>query len=106
MLEMLAGKFPHVWTDVMKASWLQRYIIIHSILYYDLDTNVITDRQYDRMSKDLVAIMSEMPEDQLKQTDYYYCMYDYDGNTGFDIRDRLTKQDHSYLTRIAMNIRR
>lgn len=91
------------WSDAMKMSLLQRRIIVHSILYYECDESVISDKQYDALSKQLVNLMKQSPE-QLKRTQYYYCMYDFDGSTGFDLRSRLTTKDNEYLTKIALSV--
>lgn len=34
--------------------FLQRFILVHSYIYYELDSNVISDRLYDKKSKELV----------------------------------------------------
>ena len=87
----------------MKMSLLQRRIIVHSILYYDCNESVISDKQYDALSRQLVAMMEQNPA-EVEKTQYCYCMYDFDGSTGFDLRDRLTQEDNEYLTNIALSV--
>ena len=84
--------------DMMRL--LQRWIIVQSILYYEMDFNLVEDSVYDENSNQLMLMIREFPE-EYKQTAYYYCMNDFDGNTGFDIRSRLTNKDHEYLTHTA-----
>ena len=97
-------KMPYIyWDDHLKMSALQRHIIIHSILYYVYDNSVISDKRYDLLSKQLTGLMKENPE-EYKKTNYYYCMYDFDGSTGFDLPSRLTKKDRKYLTKLALSI--
>lgn len=86
-----------------KMSVMQRYIIVHSILYYVKDTSVISDKEFDDVARELVKLKKENPEDY-EQTEYYYCMKDFDGTTGFDLFDKLSMSDKMYLTCIADNV--
>ena len=101
------NKMPLIyWTDEMKLSYLQRVIIINSIMYYELDDTCMTDREYDIISKQYIKMAQKAHKDAVRQTDYYYCMYDFDGTTGFDLYSRLTKHDKKYLKHIAEHILR
>ena len=96
------NKMPLIyWTDEMKLSYLQRVIIINSIMYYELDDTCMTDREYDIISKQYIKMVQKAHKDAVRQTDYYYCMYDFDGNTGFDIIEKLNEKDYSRLLQIA-----
>lgn len=65
--------------------FLQRYIILHSYIYYELDNNIISDRQYDLKAKELVRYKNEYP-DLWKQSMYYKQFGDdYNGATGFTL---------------------
>lgn len=91
-------RFPDDWSIVDKISFLQRKIIILSILYYDMDESPLSDREYDELSYQLL----ELQKDQnASQSQYWYAFYDFDGTTGFHLRDRLTEKDREYLTIIA-----
>lgn len=92
------------WSNTLKMSYLQRRIIVHSILYYKLNESVIDDFQYDGISRQLIRLISESSDDEIKQTTYYYCMYDFDGTTGFDLYDRLNKKDKVHLLNIAYRV--
>ena len=94
------------WSNVLKISWLQRFIIVHSILYYELNESIISDKKFDSVSKQLVNLQKQVTKDELKRTDYFYCMKDFDGSTGFDIYSRLNKKDKKRLTKYAKNILR
>lgn len=89
------------WNNRTKISYLQRRIIIYSIMYYQYNGSCVSDRFYDCISKQLVKLMGECSGAELQQTQYWYAMYDFDGSTGFDIPYRLTKQDRKYLEHIA-----
>ena len=86
-----------------KMSTMQRFIIVHSILYYSKNTSVIADKEFDTVARELVKLKNENEADY-KETDYYYCMKDFDGTTGFDLYDRLNIHDKMYLTCIADNV--
>lgn len=92
------------WSIKTKIEYIQRRIIIYSIMYYNLNTSCITDKQYDKLSQQLIELMNSTDKSILEQTQYYYCMYDFDGSTGFDIPDRLNKSDKEYLTNIALYV--
>lgn len=92
------------WSDITKASYLQRQIIVHSILYYQMSENVITDSQFDAIGKQLVKLRKQMGEDDYQKTEYYYCFQDFDANTGFYLYDALNDYDKQYLSGIARHV--
>ena len=95
------NKMPMVyWSAKTKMSLLQRRIIVYSIMYYQKSQSCVSDRYYDAISRQLCILAKQNPE-EYKHTEYYYAMYDFDGTTGFDIPDRLNKNDLEKLTRIA-----
>ena len=100
--------FSHVpckyWSDNVKMSYLQRRIIVYSIAYYELNETIVNDKQYDDISRQLVRMMKECSEEECKKTDYWYCMSDFDGSTGFDLFSRLTPQDQHYLFKLTKSI--
>lgn len=83
--------------------WLARFVLIHSILYYDMNENVILDSMYDEYSKYLANLIKTNPK-IVKDCYYYSVIFDFDGNTGFDLRSRLTKEDNEYLTKMALKV--
>lgn len=89
------------WDEHVKISYLQRRIIVYSIMYYEMNESCISDKQYDTVGKQLVHLQQSVDLEEFKKSQYYYCMYDFDSSTGFDIPSRLTKEDRDYLTKIA-----
>lgn len=89
------------WDDYVKISYLQRRVIVYSIMYYELDASCISDQQYDNISRQLVQLQHSVDMDEFKKSTYHYAMYDFDGSTGFHIPSRLTTEDREYLTGIA-----
>lgn len=92
------------WTEQTKISYLQRRIIIYSIMYYEMNQNCIPDSEYDKISKQLLKMQSTVDFELLKGTQYFYCMYDFDGTTGYDLPYRLNKKDKDYLYHLAAHI--
>src|SRR5574344_1256036 len=92
------------WSDATKISYLQRRIIVHSILYYEMDSSVINDKQFDVLCQQLVQMQKEADFAEFRKSTYYYVMHDFDGSTGFNIYERLTKYDKEYLSKIAMQV--
>lgn len=83
--------------------FLQRFIILHSYIYYELDNNYISDMEYDKKSKELVQYKNEYPD--LWKNSMYYKQFgnDYNGATGFtlyhDLDDEQKKIIRSLLPR-------
>lgn len=95
-------KFPRRWSKETCINYLQRRIIVASILYYEMDWSPIDDSTYEKFNRQLVSLIKDYPD--IQNTEYGYCMYDYDGSTGFDLYSRLNEFDREYLTKIARNI--
>lgn len=89
------------WDDHVKISYLQRRIIIYSIMYYELNESCVSDKLYDSISQQLVNMQQSVDKEEFKKSKYYYAMHDYNGSTGFYISSRLSKDDYEYLTKIA-----
>ena len=99
------SKMPCIyWSDATKISYLQRRIIIYSIMYYENDESCISDGEYDSISRQLMDLKKKASKEDWEKSTYYYAMHDFDGSTGFDIPSRLTKKDRKYLTRLANTI--
>lgn len=90
-------------SDVQKANLLQRWIIVHSILYYVRDKSFVEDRKFDENERQLVELMNSMSESDRKKTKYWYVFHDFDGSTGFHLYGRLKKKDKEFLDREADN---
>ena len=94
-------KFPRRWDKITCINFLQRKIILNCIAYYQLNTNKLTDKEYDELSKQLVSLQKDI---NINDTQYGYIMYDFDGTTGFDLYDRLNASDQQYLMNIACHV--
>lgn len=77
--------------------FLQRFIILHSYIYYELNSNVISDKQYDEKSKELVKYKNEYPE--LWKSSMYCKQFgdDYNGATGFTLYHDLDEHQKEII---------
>ena len=89
------------WSDQTKISLLQRRILVYSIQYYKMSETVISDKEYDSISRQLLQLQKTASEADREGSQYWYVFNNFDANTGFDLYDRLTEKDQSYLMRIA-----
>lgn len=94
------------WSTKTRIEYIQRRIIVFSIMYYELSESPLDDKQYDSIAYQLVEYMNTTPKKILEQTYYWYVFYDFDGSTGFYLPYRLNKKDKEYLTNLAGNIKR
>lgn len=89
------------WSNQTKISLLQRRILVYSIQYYKLSETVISDKEYDSISRQLLQLQKTASKEDREGSQYWYVFNNFDANTGFDLYDRLTERDQNYLMRIA-----
>lgn len=94
-------KFNKNWTTVDKLNYLERMILIHSYLYYEMNETVIDDARYNEISRILAKKVERYRGTKLKQTMYGYAFKDFDGSTGFDLIFKLKKKDKTYIIELA-----
>lgn len=89
-----------------KINRLQRIIIVHSFLYYELDFNIVSDKEYDDMCKKLVKYKNDYPE--LWTLSEYHKQFgdEYNGCTGYTLYHDLDKHQKSIIESIAYTLRR
>lgn len=85
-----------------KISVLQRFIIVHSWLYYVLDSPVISDKSFDELCKQYMKNKNKV---KLSKTDYGYMFKDFDGNTGFDLPSRVKEEQKKYIEGIVFTLK-
>ena len=93
------------WNNKTRIEYMQRRIIVFSIMYYELSESPLDDKQYDSIAYQLVEYMNTTPKEILEQTKYWYVFYDFDGSTGFYLPYRLTEEDKDYLYKIARQVK-
>lgn len=93
--------FPDNWHLIDKINFIQRKILLNSMMYYDYDMSYISDHHYDDCCKKLVKLHNIYGPDFIEDSMYGYVYYDFDGSTGFHLTDRLTIEDREYLRSIC-----
>ena len=86
--------------------FLQRFIIVHSYIYYELNNNVITDKYYDEKSKELTKLKQDYPD--LWKSSMYYEQFgdEYNGSTGFTLYHDLGEKKQQRIRSIAFSVLR
>ena len=92
-------KFRKPFNVVEKIQLLQRWILVQSFAYYELNENIASDFKYDDNAKQLVELMKNNPE-EAKRSRYGEYFYDYcpteediHYTSGFDLLERVRKND-------------
>lgn len=93
-----------LWDEVTKASYLQRRVLVYSIAYYEQDTNIVTDMEYDSVAQQLAGIWEQLSPKEQSQTRYGYAFDGFDGSTAFDIPKQLQPEDYEQLRNMTMHI--
>lgn len=99
-------KFPDSYTLVDKLNRIERMVLLHSIIYYDMNESVISDDYYNKLTKLLAKKVERYAGTKtFKKTMYAYVFEDYtNGSTGFDLVYKLKKKDYEYLRLIASHV--
>lgn len=98
----MAIKFKDDWDMITRIDYLQRRIIVSSIIYYELDDSVISDATYDGLSRQLKSLMDEC--ENVEDSKYWYVFKDWDGSTGYFLYHNLSAEDRQYLDTIAYHV--
>lgn len=84
----------------------QRFIIIHSHIYYDMDNNLISDREYDKAAKLLASMKEQYPEEWRNSMYYKQFGDEYNGATGMGLYDDLDEDQKLRINWIINSIYR
>ncbi len=87
-------------TVVEKIELLQRWVIVHSIVYYKLGQSIVTDSQFDNNCYQLAKLMGKYPK-EAKLSHYSRYFKGFDGSTGFDLPRKLRPEDEIKLSHDA-----
>lgn len=79
--EIFSGKDLEVADTILRH---RMQMLVHSYLYYEMDTNLISDRDFDMWGKELAQLQNEYPE-IAAQVEYAEAFKDWDGTTGFHL---------------------
>lgn len=63
----------------------RRQVLIHSILYYQFNTNTVPDVQFDLWAQELAKLQADHPEDSEAVEYHREAFRGFTGETGFDL---------------------
>ena len=90
-------KFNQPFSIVEKIQLLQRWILVQSFAYYELNENIVSDFKYDANAMQLEKLVEEFPEeaDRSRYLPYFHDFFETSehSTTGFDLLDRVRKKD-------------
>lgn len=88
---------------VERINLLQRWILVHSYLYYEKNESIVKDVNYDANTRQLIYLKNKYPN-EFKQSDYYQYFKDFDSGTGFDLYSKIKENnDFELLKKIENN---
>ncbi len=91
------------WSNQTRLDLLARWLIVHSIIYYELGTSIVPDSMWDNNARQYMDILYESPG-LLTKIRWQHIMYDFDGTTGFHLFGRLNRKEKKRLYDIAWNL--
>lgn len=78
-------KEPKLNQDIMNLILRRRkQMLVHSIIYYKIGTNIIEDITFDKWAYELRDLQKSYPKES-EATEYYKDFKDWDGTTGFNL---------------------
>lgn len=98
-------KFREPFSIVERIQLLQRWILVQSFSYYEMNENIVSDFDYDDNAKQLAELKKQYPE-EFKRSRYYDYFFDYGGEdgmhytSGFDLLRKIEKQDRELYRHI------
>lgn len=67
-----------------KINQRRRQILVHSVIYYELNDNIISDHQWSEWANELVELQTKYPD--IAQRCVYAAEFkNFDGSTGFNL---------------------
>jgi hypothetical protein len=91
------------WSNKTRIELLQKWIIVHSIIYYELNTNIISDSMFDANSKQLVELIKS-DQEACRASKWYKVFKGFDGSSGFDLYSKLSREKQKELMGLATHL--
>lgn len=77
----------NIYNDMLsKINQRQRQIIVHSVIYYNYNENIVTDEAWGRWARELVKLQADFPELTTKSA-FYNELKGFNASTGFHLAD-------------------
>lgn len=84
--------FKKDFTNVERINLLERWILFHSYVYYELNDNIVSDTVYDKNAHILARAIEKYPK-SFSKSRYRKFFENFDGNTGMDLVEKIKKSD-------------
>lgn len=81
----------------------RRQILVHSYLYYELSTNIISDTTFDAWCKELVQLQSNYPKESEKAV-FADVFRDWTGFSGYDLIPKCDKTTKLWANKKAKQL--
>ena len=98
-----------VWNDVQniadRIKQLRLELLVHSVIYYELNDNIITDAEWSKRAMELVSISAKYPE-IAENTPLAEMYKGFDGSTGFDLAAKADDAARGKAKYLLMNRRK
>lgn len=92
-------KYNYPFSIVERIQLLQRWILVQSFAYYELNSNIASDYKYDANAQQLAELKKRYPE-EFERSRYHLYFHDYCSEednvhftSGFDLLERVRKTD-------------
>lgn len=102
-------KYHMPFTVVDRIQLLERWILVHSFAYYELNENIVDDFKYDANAKQLSEMKKEYPK-EFKRSRYYDYFHDFcsdesgvTNTSGFDLLERVRRADKNLYRYLHMD---
>ena len=83
----------------------QRYILVHCVLYYEMDDPVISDASYKELCNIYEEDLQQSSEVDKQNSRYWNSFKNFDSSTGFDLYSMLSEEDKEHIGMVAWNVR-
>ena len=102
-------KYRYPYNIVERIQLLQRWILVQSFSYYELNDTITSDFTYDNNAKQLAEFKKQYPE-EFKRSRYFeyfkdYCSEDDSAHytSGFDLLERVRKADKDLYRKLHID---
>ena len=100
-------KFKPEWDAKTRIELLERWILVQSYAYYELNDNIASDFGYDDNVKQLFKLIADNPDDHYNSRYYpYFNKYEPGCTSGFELLEKVKKKNkalYSIIYRDAQN---
>ena len=83
-----------------RMDWACRYLLIHSLAYYEFNCNMISDHDYDVKLKWLCEYVKSNPT-EVDKCYYSNLLHNLDPSSGFYMKNYISDEHLQYLSKIA-----